>query len=162
MTDIDAPLVKQVFDISKRKRKTHIHHHCQTDDFGRGFETAKRGAFFIPKRYETGLHCSSQFPVTLPEEGLGRFLRSLTGLDRAAAKEAFSGFTASSPLTADQLEFLDRIIDALTETGLVDPKNFYESPYTDIDSQGIVGVLPKEQAKQIIEIVRGLNIVEAA
>ncbi len=38
MTDIDAPLVKQVYDISKRKRKTHIHHHSQTDDFGRGFE----------------------------------------------------------------------------------------------------------------------------
>jgi hypothetical protein len=49
MTDIDAPLVKQVFDISKRKRKTHIHHHSQTDDFGRGFEIAKRGAFFHPQ-----------------------------------------------------------------------------------------------------------------
>lgn len=53
-------------------------------------------------------------------------------------------------------------LDALTVTGFVDPKNFYESPYTDIDSQGIVGVFPKEQAKQIIEIVKGLNAVEAA
>jgi type I restriction enzyme R subunit len=67
-----------------------------------------------------------------------------------------------SPLLADQLEFLDRIIDALTETGFVDPKSFYESPYTDINSQGIVGVFPKDQEKQIIEIVRGLNTVEAA
>ena len=83
-------------------------------------------------------------------------------LDRAAAKEAFSGFIADRQLTADQLEFLDRIIDALSETGFVDPKNFYESPYTDIDSQGIVGVFRKEQARQIIDIVKGLNTVEAA
>jgi putative transposase len=82
--------------------------------------------------------------------------------DRAAAKEAFNGFIADRQLTADQLEFLDRIIDALSETGFVDPKNFYESLYTDIASQGIVGVFPKEQAKQIIEIVSGLNVVTAA
>lgn len=111
---------------------------------------------------EQGIAAPEDLEAIKAEQGLGRFLRSLTGLDRAAAKEAFSDFTTEQQLTADQLEFVDRIIDALTETGFVDPKNFYESPYTDIDSQGIVGVFPKEQAKQIIEIVKGLNTVEAA
>jgi type I restriction enzyme R subunit len=78
------------------------------------------------------------------------------------AKVALSGFIAERQLLANQLEFLDRIIDALTEAGFVDPESFYESPYTDIDSQGIVGVFPKDQAKQIIEIVQVLNTVEAA
>ncbi len=109
-----------------------------------------------------GIAAPEDLDAVKAEEGLGRFLRSLTGLDRAAAKGAFSAFTAEAQLSADQLEFLDRIIDALSETGLVDPKNFYESPYTDIDSQGIVGVFPKDQAKQIIEIVRVLNTVEVA
>lgn len=111
---------------------------------------------------EQGIAVAEDLDAIKAEEGLGRFLRSLTGLDRAAAKVAFSGFIAERQLLADQLEFLDRIIDALTETGFVDPKSFYESPYTDIDSQGIVGVFPQDQAKQIIEIVRGLNTVEAA
>jgi type I restriction enzyme R subunit len=75
---------------------------------------------------------------------------------------AFSGFIAERQLLADQLEFLERIIDALTETGFIDPKSFCESPYTDINSQGIVGLFPKDQAKQIIEIVQGLYAVEAA
>jgi type I restriction enzyme R subunit len=114
--------------------------------------------FFV----EQGIAAPEDLDAIKAEQGLVRFLRSLTGLDRAAAKDAFSGFIADRHLTADQLEFLDRIIDALTETGFVDPKNFYESPYTDIDSQGIVGVFPKEQAKQIIEIVKGLNMIEAA
>jgi type I restriction enzyme, R subunit len=110
---------------------------------------------------EQGIAAPEDLEAIKVEEGLGRFLRSLTGLDRAAAKEAFSGFIAGGQQTSDQLEFLDRIINALTETGFVDLKNFYESPYTDIDSQGIVGVFPKEKAKQIIDIVRGLNKVEA-
>lgn len=111
---------------------------------------------------EHGIAAPEDLETIKAEQGLGRFLRSLTGLDRSAAKEAFSSFIAEQQLTADQLEFLDRVIDALTETGFVDPKNFYESPYTDIDSQGIVGVFPKERAKQIIQIVKALNNVEVA
>jgi EcoEI R protein C-terminal len=91
------------------------------------------------------------------EEGLGHFLRSPTGLDRTAAKEAVSAFVAGGQLTSDQLEFLDRIFEALAETGFVDPKNFYERPYTDIDSRGIVGVFPKEKAKQIINLLEDLT-----
>lgn len=109
-----------------------------------------------------GIAAPEDLEAIKTEEGLGRFLRSLTGLDRAAAKDAFGDFIADRQLTADQLEFLDRIIDGLTETGFVDPKNFYESPYTDIDSQGIAGVFPMEEARQIIAIVKGINAVEAA
>jgi len=111
---------------------------------------------------EQGIAAPEDLETIKAEIGLGRFLRSLTGLDRAAAKGAFGEFIADRQLTADQLEFLDRIIDGLTETGFVDPKSFYESPYTDIDSQGIVGVFPMEQAKQIIDIVQGLNKVSVA
>jgi type I restriction enzyme R subunit len=109
-----------------------------------------------------GIAAPEDLEAIKTEEGLGRFLRSLTGLDRAAAKDAFGDFIADRQLTADQLEFLDRIIDGLTEIGFVDPKNFYESPYTDIDSQGIAGVFPMEEARQIIAIVKGINAVEAA
>jgi type I restriction enzyme R subunit len=111
---------------------------------------------------EQGIAAPEELETIKSAQGLGRFLRSLTGLDRTAAKDAFNGFIGDRQLSANQLEFLDRIIDALSETGFVDPKNFYESPYTDIDSQGIVGVFPMEQAKQIIDIVKGLNTVEAA
>ncbi|SEO08405.1 type I restriction enzyme, R subunit [Paracoccus alcaliphilus] len=34
--------------------------------------------------------------------GIGQFLRSLTGLDRAAAKQAFSAFLSSRNLSADR------------------------------------------------------------
>ena len=34
MTNIDAPFMKKVFNIAKRKGKPDIHHHSQADDLG--------------------------------------------------------------------------------------------------------------------------------
>ncbi|WP_024716988.1 DEAD/DEAH box helicase family protein [Gluconobacter oxydans] len=96
------------------------------------------------------------------EGGLGRFLRSLTGLDKAAAKEAFSTFVGLHQLNADQTEFLDLVINSLTEAGYVDPASFYESPFTDLDDMGIAGIFDRDQAKEIIQIVRALNDAVAA
>lgn len=53
-------------------------------------------------------------------------------------------------------------LNALSENGLIDPEMFYESPFTDIDDQGIVGVFGVEKAKEIISIVRRLNAAVAA
>lgn len=96
------------------------------------------------------------------EGGVGRFLRSLTGLDKAATKEAFSQFVSHHQLSADQAEFLDMVIDSLTESGFVDPATFYESPFTDFDDMGIAGIFDRDQTKEIILIVQHLNEVVAA
>lgn len=93
---------------------------------------------------------------------LGVFLRGLTGLTRAAAKGAFSDFAAKHNLTADQNEFIDLLVDFLTENGIVEPNLFYESPFTDIDDMGIAGVFSKAQTHEIVEIVKSINEVVAA
>lgn len=67
--------------------------------------------------------------------GLGLFLRSLVGLDRRAAKQAFSALTEGRTLTGAQNEFLNMAIDHLTERGVIDPAVFYESPYTDMKAR---------------------------
>ncbi len=96
------------------------------------------------------------------EQGLGVFLRSLTGMDRSAAKAAFSTFTTDHKLNGNQTEFLNMVIDYLSDSGIVEPKRFYESPFTDIDDLGIAGVFQKEQAALIIKIVNDLNEAAAA
>jgi type I restriction enzyme, R subunit len=65
------------------------------------------------------------------EGGLGLFVRSLVGLDRAAAKRAFDAFSEDRKLTAHQLEFIDMMIEHLTARGVMDPRLLYESPFTD-------------------------------
>ena len=68
--------------------------------------------------------------------GLGIFIRSLVGLDRETAKQAFSQFVVGTTATASQLEFIDLIVQYLTENGVMDVGRLYESPFTDISQQG--------------------------
>ena len=50
VADIDATLVQQILNISKRKRKTDIHHNRQADDFGRRLEVLEWVAFCHPEK----------------------------------------------------------------------------------------------------------------
>jgi type I restriction enzyme R subunit len=72
--------------------------------------------------------------------GLGLFIRSLVGIDRKAAQQAFAGFIAGRTLSADQAEFIDMIIEHLTACGVMDARLLYESPFTDLNPMGLGGV----------------------
>jgi type I restriction enzyme R subunit len=73
-------------------------------------------------------------------EGLGLFVRSLVGLDREAAKQAFAGFLAGKTLNANQIEFVNLIVNHLTEHGVMRAALLYESPFTDVTPRGPDGI----------------------
>ncbi len=85
--------------------------------------------------------------------GLGLFLRSLVGMDREAAKSALGVFLAGGTLRANQIQFVDEIVNHLTEHGVMDPARLYESPYTDFNPQGVEGVFDTTQVDQLISIL---------
>lgn len=94
--------------------------------------------------------------------GLGLFVRSLVGLDREAAKRALSHFMDGRTLTANQIEFIDLVIDHLTERGVMDPRRLYESPFTDIDDQGVSGVFPAADVKALVQLLGDIRERAAA
>ncbi len=98
----------------------------------------------------------SDIDAVRQEGGFGLFVRSLVGLEREAAKRAFDSFLLGLSLTANQIEFLNLVIDYLTEQGSMNPELLYESPFTDIDPIGVEGVFGAGQAGQVIEILRGI------
>ena len=63
--------------------------------------------------------------------GLGLFVRSLVGLDRAAATEAFEHYLGGTSFTVEQVRFVGHIVDELTRNGIMEPGRLFESPYTD-------------------------------
>jgi type I restriction enzyme R subunit len=69
-------------------------------------------------------------------QGLGLLVRYLVGMDRAAAKEALGHFAGGKTLSANQIEFVNLIIDHLTEHGMIEPAALYESPFTDVTPRG--------------------------
>jgi type I restriction enzyme, R subunit len=87
------------------------------------------------------------------EEGLGLVVRSLVGLDRVAAREAFDSFIEGRALTSTQYDFLDMIVDHLTARGIVDPALLYESPFTDVDPYGVAGVFGEHEVAEIVSIL---------
>lgn len=63
--------------------------------------------------------------------GLGLFIRSLVGLEREAAVEAFAAFLQDTSATVEQIRFVNLIVDELTAGGVMEPGRLFESPYTD-------------------------------
>jgi len=90
-------------------------------------------------------------------DGLGLFIRSLVGLDREAAKRAFADFLKDSTATANQIEFVNLIIDHLTDHGVMDPGRLYESPFTDLSPTGPEGLFSLEQVDRLVSILREIR-----
>lgn len=86
-------------------------------------------------------------------EGLGLFVRSLVGLDRSAAKKAFAEFTDGKTLSGNQLEFVNLVIDHLTDRGVVKVESLYTSPYTDVSPHGPDGLFKPAEVDKLVEIL---------
>ena len=90
-------------------------------------------------------------------KGLGLFVRSLVGMDRQAAKHALGAFLAGGKLRPNQIQFLDEIVNHLTEHGCMEAARLYESPYTNFHSQGVEGVFDSPQVDALISILEDVR-----
>lgn len=86
-------------------------------------------------------------------QGLGLFVRSLVGLDHEAAMQAFSSFISGTAATPDQIEFINLIVSELTQNGIMEPERLFESPYTNFNGQGPVGVFPAPKVTQLVAVL---------
>lgn len=85
--------------------------------------------------------------------GLGLFIRSLVGLERQAAVEAFSRFLTDSRYTSEQISFLEQVIDELTANGAMPAGRLYEPPYTDNAPRGPDMIFPSEDVDHIVSVL---------
>ncbi len=86
-------------------------------------------------------------------DGPGLFLRGLIGVDRASAKAAFDDFLNGRSPTANQIEFLNMVIEHIVDRGFLDPQRLYHSPFIDINARGVDGVFPPEQVGALIAVL---------
>lgn len=95
-------------------------------------------------------------------QGLGLFIRSLVGLDREAAVQAFGQFIQGTHASPNQIEFIDLIVQELTEAGVMEPERLFQSPFTDLNAQGPLGVFPSEKVTQIVDVLAEIRRRAAA
>jgi type I restriction enzyme R subunit len=106
---------------------------------------------------EAGAGTSHQLNKIRSGSGLGLFVREMIGLDREAAKRAFDGFLAGKTLTANQIHFVNLVIDYLTQSGWMSAAQLYESPFTDFSPKGVEGVFGLDQVLQMVGILNDIR-----
>lgn len=94
-----------------------------------------------------------RFVQEFGEVSLPQFIRSLVGLDRNAAKEAFGLFLDSTRYNSQQIRFVEMIIERLTRQGAVDPGQLYDAPFTSIHHEGLDGAFRDADAEAIVGIL---------
>jgi len=95
--------------------------------------------------------------VAAPSGGLRLFIRSLVGLDTAAAKAVFATYLDGERFTVDQIRFVNLIVEELTANGVVDPTRLYEAPYIDHAPIGIDYVFTPPDRTVIVEILNHIK-----
>ena len=98
-----------------------------------------------------------RFTQTFGEQSLPKFIRSLVGLDRAAAKELFVRFLDGSRYSSQQIRFVEMIIDRLTASGEIEPGQLYEPPFTGVHQQGLDGAFGNADADAIVFLIDDVN-----
>ncbi|MDR6469416.1 type I restriction enzyme R subunit [Paraburkholderia graminis] len=94
--------------------------------------------------------------------GLGIFIRSLVGLDREAAAAEFSRFIQGTTATPNQIEFIDLVVQELTQNGVMEAARLFESPFTDVNAQGPLGVFPAAIVSEIVQVLTEIRERAAA
>ncbi|MBT2568562.1 DEAD/DEAH box helicase family protein [Arthrobacter sp. ISL-85] len=100
--------------------------------------------------------------ATAQAQGLGLFVRSLVGMDRQAALDALSDFIGDKTLNANQLHFVDMIVQQLTENGVVEIGALYESPYSDAAPAGPESLFQEEDIDLLAEALQRVRFAAMA
>ncbi|MBK8516561.1 MAG: DEAD/DEAH box helicase family protein [Saprospiraceae bacterium] len=98
-----------------------------------------------------------EFTKIYGDQPLGRFIRHILGMDINAAKLAFGEILTEQTLNGNQIQFINTIINYLNKNGVIDPKKLFESPFTDINSGGILGLFDEKTSTKIISLIREIN-----
>ena len=67
---------------------------------------------------------------------LAHLVRRIVGMDRNAAKAAFAAFLDDRTLNAQQMRFVELVIDQLTARGFIELSALYEAPFSSIHAGG--------------------------
>ena len=167
-TEVNLPSTGADMDLAKFKDKARVFLRAHKDHLA--LQRLRRNLALTPadlNELEHMLMLAGGSPQLIEQakqqsQSLGVFIRSLVGLEREAAKAALSQFISGSAVNANQIEFIDLIIDHLTENGIMAPERLYESPFTDINPQGPEGVFPSATVGQLVQVLAEIRQRAAA
>ena len=93
------------------------------------------------------------------KQPLGMFVRKILGLDIEAANKHFASFILEENLNANQITFVNTIIDYLNKNGVLDTKMLTQSPFDAQNDSGVIGIFQNQDDKihRITHLIKTIN-----
>lgn len=92
---------------------------------------------------------------------LSYFVRSMVGMDRAAAQAAFARFLGDQSLDSNQIRFVELIVEQLTSRGVMDAAALYEPPFSDLHAEGPEALF-LDHEHIVTDILKTLRVVQSS
>jgi type I restriction enzyme R subunit len=97
------------------------------------------------------------FKEVYGDKPLGEFIRTVVGLDKIQAKNEFSKLVNFASLNALQVQFMDLIIEYFSVNGIMDLKQLFNAPFSNVYAGGIVNLFDQTTAMKIAEKIKEIN-----
>ena len=158
--EVDLPLVASAVDFERFRAKAKVFLRAHEDRLA--LHKLRRNLPLTEadlKELESMLHEAGGTDAVVARArelhaSLPAFIRSLVGLDREAAAQAFAHLIAAGTATASQMQFIEEIIHHLTEHGAMPAERLYASPFTDIHAQGPDGVFDAHNVERLFSALQ--------
>ncbi len=67
--------------------------------------------------------------------------------------QAFNEFLSGTTATPDQIEFIELVVQELTLNGVMEADRLFQSPFTDVNSQGPLGLFPAAKVSVLVDVL---------
>jgi type I restriction enzyme R subunit len=75
----------------------------------------------------------------------------------SAAQDTFAKFIRAGNLRADQMTFINTIINYLNKNGVINKDMLFKPPFTNLHDQGLLGVFDDAAAMQGVKLIDKVN-----
>lgn len=88
---------------------------------------------------------------------LGKFIRSIVGLDIEAVNKLFSNFIEDKNLKPVQITFIQTLINYLNKNGTLEKQLLTQPPFNEASDNGIIGLFDDNKVREIVSIIDSVN-----
>ncbi|WP_417371233.1 DEAD/DEAH box helicase family protein [Gelidibacter japonicus] len=91
------------------------------------------------------------------DQPLGKFIRSVVGLDIEVVNQLFAKFIEDKNLIPIQITFIQTLINYLNTNGTLDKKLLTKPPFNEASDDGIMGLFDENKVREIVSIIDTVN-----
>lgn len=101
------------------------------------------------------LGCAEDYEKAYGDTPFGLLVRKIVHLDREAAMEAFADFISAPDVTAEQVNFVHKIVDYVVENGSIEPEALIRPPFD--RPRPFIRLFNGAQQSKLLSIIKGIK-----